>query len=770
MKQLKEEYDVVVCGGGMAGFSAAVSAARMGKKTCLIQNRPVFGGNCSSEIGVTIHGAAAFHAYARETGIISELMIEERAKNHAEIYENGWINSVWDMVMYDMAVKTENLKFYLNTDFVDVEMESDNKIKAVKAHIQNAETELIASAKVFIDCTGDGVVADRAGCEWRMGSEGRDEFNEVHAPEKASKDTMGNSIHFRAKDMGRPVPFTAPDWAIKHDNPDYFYKQGRIPKDKRGGFWWLEIGVPYDTIHDNEDIRHELTRHTLGVWDWMKNHDPIMKEQCKNYALDWIGQVPGKRESRRIMGEYFMNENDIQDKVVFDDEVGFGGWFIDLHTPGGLLAEHAEPSSATEGEEYNTFDEYSVKSYCGPYGFPLRTLIAKDVDNLMMAGRNISSTHAALGTLRVMGTTALMGQATGVAAGIAIDKGVGIKEVPSAYAFEVKQQLLKDDCFLPNNINQDPSDLALKATVSASSQELLYGAGPESKGAHEGLKIWRDQPQYNNEGIETLRGQVVGVGSDRVDSLSVCLTNTSGEVQKVEAFVYPVEGIWDYRVKPAEALAQATLEVPVGEKIWVSWDVNLTAEKGLPLNSLIRLDLAANKNLIWHEAGCIIPGHMAMYQIGEQKMRRFNNGSTLSFKVTPAQDCFKPENVTNGVTRPHAYTNLWMSDSNLPLDQSLELSWDAAQTVKEVRLTFPGHLLREYHAYSPFYRDPQCPKDYEIWGCKDGEWTKLLAVEENYQRQRKHILENEVEVEKLKVVVKATNGDAKACIYECRVY
>jgi hypothetical protein len=149
-----------------------------------------------------------------------------------------------------------------------------------------------------------------------MGSEGRDEYNEPHAPVKASSDTMGNSIHFRAKDMGRPVPFKAPDWAVKHENPTYFYEQGRIPKDKRGGFWWLEIGVPYHTIYDNENIRHELTRHTLGVWDWMKNYDPIMKEETKNYALDWIGQVPGKRESRRILGEYFVNEHDILDKTV----------------------------------------------------------------------------------------------------------------------------------------------------------------------------------------------------------------------------------------------------------------------------------------------------------------------------------------------------------------------------------------------------------------------------------------------------------------------
>lgn len=161
--------------------------------------------------------------------------------------------------------------------------------------------------------------------------------------------------------------------------------------------------MPYHTIYDSEDIRHELTRHALGVWDWMKNHDPKMKELTRNYALDWIGQVPGKRESRRIMGHYLMTEHDPQNRTVFPDEIAFGGWFIDLHTPGGLLAKHSEPAS---GESYNTFTDYAVKSYAGPYGIPLRSLIAKDIDNLMMAGRNVSVTHAALGTVRVMATTA----------------------------------------------------------------------------------------------------------------------------------------------------------------------------------------------------------------------------------------------------------------------------------------------------------------------------------------------------------------------------
>ena len=499
MKRVEETFDVVVCGGGLAGFCAAVAAARGGARTALVHNRPVFGGNSSSEIGVTPHGAAAFHAYARETGIISELLIQERSLNHAEIYENGWTNSVWDMVLYDMAVETPNLTLHMNTDFFDVVMEGDaeprglleaaeeaslefgfyhrpsrnepgTRIAAVIARVQNAELELKLNASTFIDCTGDGLVADRAGCEWRMGSESREEFNEPHAPEKSSADTMGSSIHFRCRDVGRPVPYKAPDWAVHHEDAGYFYDQGRIPKEERGGYWWLEIGVPYHTIHDNEDIRHELTRHALGVWEWMKNHDPVMKEKTKNYALDWIGQVPGKRESRRILGRYFVTEHDVLEKTVFEDEVAFGGWFVDLHTPGGLLAQHAEKSAATDGGEYNTFSDYMVKSYCGPYGIPLRACIAKDVDNLMMAGRCISSTHAALGTMRVMATTALIGQACGTAAAYGSAHGVRLDDLSSGEAIRtIQQTLLRDGCFLPNARSEDDLDLARMAQASASS-------------------------------------------------------------------------------------------------------------------------------------------------------------------------------------------------------------------------------------------------------------------------------------------------------------
>ncbi|HEY0943852.1 MAG TPA: FAD-dependent oxidoreductase [Opitutaceae bacterium] len=788
MKTTTHEFDLVVCGGGLAGFCAAVSAARLGAKTCLVHDRPVLGGNSSSEIRVTPHGAAAFHAYARETGVVSEVLIEERARNHEEIFENGWTNSVWDLALYDVATTTPNLAVQLNSAVVAVILDDGTRVTetplpdarfgylfraacakrrqlgAVVARVANAETERVLRARYFIDCTGDGIVADLAGCEWRMGSEGREEFGEPHAPEKPSRDTMGNSIHFRARDLGRPVPFTPPDWAVKHEDARYFYDQGRKPKDLRGGYWWLEIGVPWDTIHDAEDIRHELTRHTLGVWDWIKNKDPLTRDAAANYALDWIGQVPGKRESRRIRGRALMTEHDVQNNAVFPDEIAFGGWFLDLHTPGGLLAPTSEPASA---EGYKPSSDYARKSYVGPYGVPLGALIAHDLDNLLMAGRNIGVTRAALGTVRVMATTALLGQAAGTACAHALRTG----RMPYSFSKDdvraVQQRLLRDGCFLPNVSHADTADLARAAQPSASSEDLLRGVAPEEKAHHEGLSFWRDQAvSTGRDELHARRGQWIAAAGGRVERIEVCVSNFSSEPQPVPVWLMPVAHIWDYRVDTGAPLAQATLVIPPGERQWIAWTLNVTTTPG----RYVRLDLGANPAVAWHVCERIVPGHVAAVEMGGGRMRRYSNGVSLAFRVSPAQPCFAAANVLTGVTRPHRWTNLWRSDPAQPLPQWLQLEWPQSQRIAQVELTFPGHLVREYHAYGPFYRDPQCPRDYTIQAWDGQAWREALTVTGNYQRHRRHPLPQSVSTTKVRIVVTATNGDPAAAIYEVRCY
>ncbi len=774
MRRTTESYDVVIAGAGLAGISAAVSAARHGARTCLITDRPVLGGNSSSEIRVIPRGSAVFHAYARETGIVSESLIEERARNHEELFENGWTNSVWDMVLYDLVMRTERLDLHLNTSVVAVEVE-DSRVRSVTARVANAETEITVSGSVFVDCTGDGVLADLAGCSSRMGSEGRDEFDEPHAPPQPTDDVMGSSLHFKTKDTGQPVDFTLPDWAVEYDDPAFFYEGGRRPHTIKGGYWWIEIGMPWHSIYDNERIRHELTRHTLGVWDWVKNKDPNTRDRAANLALDWIGQVPGKRESRRISGRYLMTEHDLFRTEPFPDEVGYAGWNIDLHTPGGLLAPTSEPTAA---EQHRPTGSAAVAAYVGPLGMPLRSFIAADVENLLMAGRNVSATHVALGSIRVQATTALMGQAVGTATALALRHGVDVSVVPDRFIGELQQTLLRDGCFLPNYVNQDPGDLARHAHVSASSQASLVGVGPHSRGVEGGLKFGHALDDPKADVLDRRRGQWLALethdGRYHLDSIEVCVSNDSEQVRELDVVLAEVDDIWDYRAETGSPLARATLTVPPGGPHWVRWDVGLDgpAAEALPGTShrYARIDLMPDDQLRWHRAGTFEPGHVSAFEMAQGRMRRYLRGTTMSFRLDPPQRSYGPGNVVSGESRPHRGTNIWRSDPAQPLSQWLELSWDDAQRIGTVEITFPGHLLRPYETYPPLYRDPQSVRDYRI-EAHDGEhWVPLHGEHGNYQRHRRHRLETPAVTKRLRIVVEATNGDPSAAIYEVRCY
>jgi hypothetical protein len=785
MTKTEEHYEVVVCGGGLAGLCAAVAAAREGAKTCLIQDRSVLGGNSSSEIRVSPHGAAACHAYARETGIISEILIEERARNHQVTMETGGMNSAWDMVLYDLAMTTPHLTLHLNTSILEVIPTTDNpattakpmgateanatfgyyhrkacnesrRLAAVVCQVNHAEHVVTVNGKIFIDATGDGIVADLAGCEWRMGSESKAEFGEPHALPEASTGTMGSSIHFRTCDMGRPCPYEPPAWAIKHRDARYFQCCKRSLSDTRGGYWWFEISAPWNTIHDNETIRHELTRHVLGVWDWMKNHDPELKESLKNHALDWIGQVPGKRESRRIMGRHLLTENDVREGRVFPDEVAFGGWYIDLHEPGGLLIDrHDQPDAQ---------DDHNPRTFCPPYGLPLRSLVSKDVDNLMMAGRNISATHVALGTIRVQGTTALIGQATGVAAAMALAGGHELARLPEACIQAVQQRLLRAGCFLLNAHNNDPLDLALTAHATSSSEASFVLAPPCT---HEDEDVRKRYLQRDR--LTHLRSQWIAVSTDKLQSISLFLINESGAEQTLEVRLVKAGHIWDYRLDESDLhiLARSKLVVPAHHENWVEWP--LAAE--VPRGCYVRLDMMPNKALSWSTADSTVPEFPGAVEFEPGQMRRWGDICTSALRIDPPQKPWPAKHVLSGVTRPYQSTNTWRADADSALPQWLELCWETPITCSRCELTFPGNLLKEYHKYPPFWRDPQTPADYEIQIPESsGRWKTLIHVTGNYQRQRIHSWDKPVLTDRLRILVTKTNGDASAAITEVRCY
>lgn len=790
MKISSDSFDVIVCGGGMAGFCAALASARHGAKTCLIQDRPVLGGNASSEVRVTIHGAACHHDHARETGIIGEAMNAERRANHIFPIENGWTNSVHDMTLYDLAIRESNLTLHLNTTVKDVQMDDGTwgleqlpnwpigddakgylhrpachqgkKVKAIKAEVANAEVQLILETNILIDCTGDALPAHLAGCEWRWGSESTEETGEIHAPAKSSTDTMGNSIHIRCIDTGRPAPFKAPDWAVKHDDPSYFYDQGRAPNEPQGGYWWIEIGVPWNTIYDNETIRHELTRHALGVWDWMKNKDPKTIDKCRNFALEFIGQVPGKRESRRVIGHHFINENELQARTDFPDVCAYGGWFIDLHTPGGLLADSSEPASALG---YNPHIKEIALKYIGPYGLPLRAMISKDVPNLLMAGRNISTTHAALGTVRVMATCGLMGQAVGTLAAFSTHQGkdpVALTDPEEVKS--IQQALLRDGCFLPHRANQDSSDLARTAEAEASSSFALSGLGAWESAEDTCIRdwVWQGAKGKTTPLSRTPCQWFYGDGG-ALEKIGVHLFNTTEQTRTAQLRLVKVDSIWAYAREEGELLWEGEVDVTArqDEMVWA-----FPALIHLP-EGCLRLEVDGPETVEIRHSTNYSYGLCGGLIIGSGK---FHKGRSLAFQVFPHQSVYRPKNALTGITRPQNQTNLWLSDPAQSLPQHLALNWSQPVTFSQVELTFPPQLVVETHWENPFYVAPHIARRYRIQIRSGNTWETIHTETDNQESRRQHQLPAPVTTDHLRVLIEETHGSRSAGLTEIRVY
>ena len=483
MKRISERfaeksYEFIVVGGGMAGVCAAMEAARGGVKTALIHSRPVLGGNASSEIRIHISGAD--HSLVQpdfaESGLLYELMLENKARNENFSY------SIWDMILFEAAKKQENLTVYYNTVMYDCETEDDS-ITAIYCVQETTEMRYKLKAPLFSDCTGHGTLGYFAGAEFRQGSESKAETGELHAPEVANNERMGNSIHFKARNMGHPVKFTPPYFAKKFTEQDLRFRMhsanqevdfssakdperckatgGVSAKGIDYGYFWIELmGDKDDIITDYENIRDDLVASLYGVWDHIKNGGD---HGADNYALEWVGMLPGTRESRRLMGDYILNENDILENRIFEDAVCYGGWCIDLHTAHGLLDLDKLPS----GECY-FFD--------GVYTIPYRSYYSKNIKNMFMAGRNISATKLAMCSTRILGCCAIGGQAVGAAAALCKKYGVNPRELIS-HVGELQQIILKNDGFIPGFKNEDSGDIAKRATFSASSYK--NGCEPE---------------------------------------------------------------------------------------------------------------------------------------------------------------------------------------------------------------------------------------------------------------------------------------------------
>ncbi|MEM3385577.1 MAG: FAD-dependent oxidoreductase [Nitrososphaeria archaeon] len=752
-----KDFEIIVVGGGFAGVCAAIAAARKGAKTALIEARPVLGGNASSLIQVKSTGAASFSNWARETGIIEEILTEHQKRTHF-FFRNALISSQLDLVLYEWVKKEKNLTLYLNTVLYDVEMSSDNKIKAIECIQVGSEKRYKFYADFFIDCTGDGTLAWLACAEFRMGRESWKEFNEdpMILPEEPDYNVQGSSMMFRSIKVNKPIKYIPPEWAEKFPTDDLLYsrehKKFPLPNGEMTyyGWWWIEVGSPYNTITQNEEIRDILLSNILGVWDHIKNY--CAPSDSENYTIDWIGMIPGKRESRRIIGDYIMTQHDVMQDKLFYDRIAYGGWYIDVHTMGGIKAKTLPPERLTESMDFS--DKLCVE----PYSIPFRCIYSKNITNLFTAGRNISATHLALGSLRVMQTGAIIGQAAGTAAFLCKKLNLTPKELSNSetHIKLLQQILLKDDCFIPDVKNEDPEDLALGAKVLASSEAKLLL-----------------EPSVEEASLEVDRCQVFPLVTDHIDTVSLYVRSDSSQEETIAIDFMPIRSIWSLN-EPSHTIAQAIVNIPAKHDGWVRFPLKATVKP----KKLYRINIYAKEKLYLRRAKPL-PGVVAGWKKPEWKKYRHESlGAAYALPhfnfayamiIDPPQYPFSPENVTNGYSRPYTWTNIWISDPNQTLPQWLEINFGKEVKFNTVYLTFDTNLNIEFKALPPFYIFPECVKDYTLKIPEDGTYRTIVDIKGNYFRRRVHKFD-QVKADKLRIEIYKTNGDPSARIYEIRVY
>eukprot|EP00040_Diaphanoeca_grandis_P039183 m.258359 g.258359 ORF g.258359 m.258359 type:complete len:885 (+) comp36477_c0_seq1:156-2810(+) len=463
------EVDVFVAGGGSAGTSAAIAAARNGAKTLIVNGRSVLGGNSGSEVRVGMVGACgprsgvknALLMECREGGIVEEYILDNTVNNPASVPE------FFSLELLTMIKAEPNIILLQDTWLVSVDtvVSSSGVKQIVSATCENQMTQrrYFVKAKTFIDATGDGRLGAEAGAEWIQGREGPAEYNESLAVGFGpDHETEGTSLIYHVVDNKQPTPFTSPFWAAKFNESQFQY---RSVSGTSGGYWWTEVSYPYNTITDGENITNELLEDMFGIWDYIKNSGN--HPESKDMMIDWFGFVGGKREGRRFVGQFVASQNDImkdpnaeppQAPTMFWDRVAYAGWDFDLHDPMGMRDPTHPP--------YRHFKTPYV------YSTALGSLIAKDVTNLFFAGRLASFSHIVYGSQRVMKSCAVMGQAAGTAAAFSVTKNIDPITIRSSpeNVWSIQQQLLRDDAFIIGMINEDPRDHARNATITATAE------------------------------------------------------------------------------------------------------------------------------------------------------------------------------------------------------------------------------------------------------------------------------------------------------------
>ena len=615
-------------------------------------------------------------------------------------------------------------------------------MESVTAFCSQNSTLYELYSPLFCDASGDGIVAFQAGAAFRMGAESSDEFGEKFAPSDEYGYLLGHSIYFYSKDVGVPVKFVPPSYALDDISQIPRYRSFNTANDGCR-LWWIEYGGRLDKVHETETIKWQLWKVVYGVWNYIKNSGEF--PDAENLTLEWVGQIPGKRESRRFEGDYMMIQQDIIEQRQHYDAVSFGGWSIDLHPADGIFSER--PGC----------DQWHAK---GVYQVPYRTQYSKNIRNLFITGRIMSASHVAFGSTRVMLTLASAAQSVGVAAALCVKRGL----LPRDIADPEQTKLLQRDLqrvgqYIPQFKLEDEDNLVRQARLSASSKfclEELPDDGPRLTLDHPYAQIFPAQ-----------RGRLprmsISVDVQTATQLHVQLRMSSKRDNHT----------------PDIILNTCSFALLAGEDQRIGLDFNQLIDE----NRYVFVHVMENPDIRLHLSNQRVTSLVALsyrrtqepvHDIGVESFEfwtppRRPAGQNIAMAFTPPVNGFDPENICNGLARPTSAANAWVAD---PSDAApaLDIEWPLSQSIRGVTLMFDtdwDHAMETSLYGHPEDVMPFTVKDYRL---TDGNGRVFAEVNDNHQTVNWIEFDEPIDTDHLQVEVISSHGDAPAAVFALYCY
>jgi hypothetical protein len=681
--------------------------------------------------------------WAREGGVIDELLVENMWRNP----EGNPV--IFDTILLEAVSENSRIKLLLNTAVHEIEMRDENTIAKARAFCSQNQILYSLEAPLFVDASGDGVLGFLAGAEFRMGNEAASEFNEQLAPSERTNQLLGHSIYFYSRDTGQPVRYVAPSFALRDIAQIPRFRELRV-SDSGCRLWWLEYGGNLDTVFQTEEIKWELWKVAYGVWNYIKNSGNF--PDAENLTLEWMGTIPGKRESRRFIGDIVLSQTDIVEQHTHEDAVSFGGWAIDLHPSDGVY------SSAPGCAQWHSK---------GVYQIPFRAMYSRNIDNLFLAGRLISASHIAFGSTRVMATCAHNAQAVGVAAALCKELGISPRELLRRDRMQsMKQRLLGTGQHIPGIAACDKEDLARQARITASST-LRLGEMPPS-----GELSLSDQPY----------ALLLPMSSGPMPAVTFVMDAERATTVRAELWGSSLPG----NTTPDLHLATVEDEVPRGLAIPVELHFDVVLHDQCHLFVILPPVLGA----VYHLSQEQLPGVLTLSQkmnpaVAKTAVQSPPEGSgvdkfafwlpdrrpiarNLAASISPPIEVYAPSMVINGYARPWCGANAWAPDKS---DQSprLYLAWEIPQTLRAVQITFDtdfDHPMESVLMTHPERVMPGCVTAFRL---STEEGRVLAEVAEHHQTIWRLDLKTAIVTQGLTLEILG-RGTAPPAIFEIRCY